>query len=317
MLTYQKLKQTERRFLSITSLEVVEFDKLLPAFGQAWAAAIERRLAAQARSRQPGAGRKAKLATLEDKLLFILVYFKLYPLQEVQGELFGLSQGQANEWIQRLTPILQAALEQEQLLPERNPATLVELLAEYELPEFAIDGTECRRQRPLDPVEQRTYYSGKKKAHSLKHNLMVHLATRMVCYLSQSYPGKRHDKRICDEEGYAFPNWAELFQDTGFQGFCPPNVLVRQPKKKPRQAELTIEERFVNSVLSAVRIQVEHIICGVKRCRVLQDTFRNHLPAFADSVMSIACGLHNLRTRHRQPPEPFDLLAFALNPYSQ
>ncbi len=276
MLTYQKLKQTERRFLSITSLEVVEFDKLLPAFGQAWAAAIERRLAAQARSRQPGAGRKAKLATLEDKLLFILVYFKLYPLQEVQGELFGLSQGQANEWIQRLTPILQAALEQEQLLPERNPATLVELLAGYELPEFAIDGTECRRQRPLDPVEQRTYYSGKKKAHSLKHNLIVHLATRMVCYLSQSYPGKRHDKRICDEEGYAFPNWAELFQDTGFQGFCPPRVLVRQPKKKPRQAELTIEERFVNSVLSAVRIQVEHIICGVKRCRVLKDTFRNH-----------------------------------------
>lgn len=163
MLSYKSLKQNERRFLSMTSLEVGEFDKLLPAFSQAWEADVARRVAAQARRRRPGAGRKAKLATMEAKLLFILVYVKLYPLQAVQGELFGLSQGQANEWLQRLTPILQAALEQEQLLPARNPATLAELLVEYELPEFAIDGTECRRQRPLDPVEQRTYYSGKKK----------------------------------------------------------------------------------------------------------------------------------------------------------
>jgi len=44
-----------------------------------------------------GAGRKAHLSVLEDKLLFILAYFRLYPTQAVQGFLFGMSQSQANE----------------------------------------------------------------------------------------------------------------------------------------------------------------------------------------------------------------------------
>ena len=96
-------------------------------------------------------------------LLFILLYFKIYPLQEVQGTLFGMSQGQANDWIQRLTPILQVALKEKALLPEREPATLEQVLAEYDLLEFTIDGTERRRQRPKDHIEQKEYYSGKKK----------------------------------------------------------------------------------------------------------------------------------------------------------
>ena len=53
-----------------------------------------------------GAGRKAHLSVLEDKLLFILVYFRLYPTQAVQRFLFGMSQAQANEWIHRLSRVL-------------------------------------------------------------------------------------------------------------------------------------------------------------------------------------------------------------------
>ena len=74
---------------------------------------------------------------------------------------------------------------------------------------------------------------------------------------------------------------------------------TRQPKKKPRGRELTVEEKEQNSLISSMRIVVEHVICGVKRCRIVKDVFRNTRDKFADLVMEIACGLHNLRTSYR------------------
>ncbi len=163
MLTYETLRKTPNRFLALTSLSVEEFTDLLQSFERCWQEDVDKRANSKPRLRKVGGGRKATLKSLEDKLLFIQVYFKIYPLQEVQGILFGMSQGQANDWIQRLTPILQAALREQALLPERDPANLEQLLADYDLLEFTIDGTERRKQRPTDNVEQREYYSGKKK----------------------------------------------------------------------------------------------------------------------------------------------------------
>jgi len=163
MLTYEKLKKEPGRFLALTSLTVGEFDDLLTTFKKCWQTDVEKRATAKPRKRKVGGGRKPTLKSPENMLLFILLYFKIYPLQEVQGSLFGMSQGHANDWIQRLTPLLQVALKEEALLPEREPATLEQVLAEYDLLEFTIDGTERRRQRPKDHIEQKEYYSGKKK----------------------------------------------------------------------------------------------------------------------------------------------------------
>ena len=74
---------------------------------------------------------------------------------------------------------------------------------------------------------------------------------------------------------------------------------TRQPKKKPRGRELTQEEKAENALISSVRIVVEHVICGVKRSRIVKDVFRNTRDKFADLVMEIACGLHNFRTSYR------------------
>jgi hypothetical protein len=165
MLTYKKLKKKPSRFLALTSVTVAEFDELLPTFKRAWEADVEKRAYGKPRKRKVGGGRKATLKSLEDMLLFILLYFKIYPLQEVQGTLFGMSQSQANDWIHRLTPILQAALKEQALLPEREPANLEQVLADYDLLEFTIDGTERRKQRPKDNIEQKEYYSGKKSPY--------------------------------------------------------------------------------------------------------------------------------------------------------
>lgn len=163
MLTYEQEKKKPARFLALTGLSQEKFEELLPAFKRCWEADVEQRAYAKPRQRKVGGGRKAALKKVDDMLLFILLYYKVYPLQEVQGLLFGMSQGQANDWIQRLSPILRAALKAEELLPERDPAKLEQVLAEYDLLEFTLDGTERRRQRPQDNVEQKEYYSGKKK----------------------------------------------------------------------------------------------------------------------------------------------------------
>jgi hypothetical protein len=119
-----------------------------------------------------------------------------------------------------------------------------------------------------------------------------------VQYLSGTYGGRVHDKRICDEEDYQFPPCG-LFQDTGFQGYKPDHVDTYQPKKKPQGKELTAEEKAENTMRASIRILVEHVIAGVKRCRIVKDVLRNTKTHFADQVMEIACGLHNFRATWR------------------
>ena len=89
-------------------------------------------------------------------------------------------------------------------------------------------------------------------------------------------------------------------QDTGFQGYKPEGVTLLQPKKKPRNGELTPDEKVFNRAVSSVRVEVEHQIGGAKRCQILVQKFRNRVENFVDDVMETACGLHNFRMSHRR-----------------
>jgi hypothetical protein len=310
-LRYENLKNKPRAFLAFTGFHVEEFQILLEAFTTAWERYVQQHsLPPEIRQRDYGGGRKARLATCEEKLLFILVYLKTYPLQEVLAFHFDMSQGQACQWIHILSEVLRLTLGELGHLPERDPQKVKQLLETYmdesqhyesstEVESFAIDGTERRRQRPSDQEEQKQFYSGKKKTHTVKNNVIVTLGKRRVEYLSGTWEGKKHDKKICDDESYEFPEGSTLYKDTGFQGYEPAGVHTRQPKKKPPGGELTVEEKEQNSLISSVRIVVEHVICGVKRCRIVKDVFRNTKDKFADLVMEIACGLHNFRTACR------------------
>lgn len=163
-LRYQELHDDPPRLRAWTGMDRAEIEQLVPTFEQAWEEhrQIHHRPLA-ARKRALGGGRPSRLARIEDTLFFILVYFKLYPLQEVMGTLFGMSQSQANEWIHRLTVVLQTALQTDLHLPARDAATLATVLAECEHYTFAIDGTERPTQRSSDDTIQREHDSGKKK----------------------------------------------------------------------------------------------------------------------------------------------------------
>ncbi len=312
VLSYTALKAKPRTLQALTSLSVSQFEALLPSFGAALEASVDTAFITEKNGPRPrkrsfGGGRRSRLTGVEEKLLFILMYFKLYPLQEVQGVFWGLSQAQANAWIHRLTPVLQQALGYEMSLPRRKPRDLDEVLGACVSLEFFIDGTERRIQRPQEAQAQKQNYSGKKKTHTRK-NLIISDAVRRIHFLSATCEGKKHDKRIADEEEYRFPSGSTRYQDTGFQGYKPEliksnsgesktgeskAIQIQQPKKKPRGGELSAEEKEANRHISAVRIRVEHALSGVKRCRIVKDVLRNRLAQFDDLIMETACGLHN------------------------
>jgi DDE superfamily endonuclease len=114
-----------------------------------------------------------------------------------------------------------------------------------------------------------------KKAHAVKNVVIGGINTRKINYLSQIYEGKRHDKKIVDDENPALPKEVSLYKDTGFQGYEPADITTFQPQKKPKGKELTAEQKEQNTLISKIRIVIEHIINGVKRCRIVKDLFRN------------------------------------------
>jgi len=301
LIKFQLLKKNLAAFQCFTGLNLAAFYELLPSFEQAYAADLDQRdkERAKKRQRERGGGRNGALSGLENKLLFILFYFKVYPVQEVQGYVFGMGQTQAGEWIHRLTPILNQAFGYEKQLPARKVQDIEQVLKMCSDLEFIIDGTERPIRRPKSKKKQEDNYSGKKKRHMVKNNVVTEKRTKKVKVLSATVEGKKHDKKLADEQAIPFPKDSKVWQDTGFQGHGPAGVTIYQPMKKPKGKELTTEQKQKNKELSAERIGVEHSIGGVKTFRIVHDIFRNFREGFDDLVMETACGLHNWRLDFR------------------
>src|SRR5262249_16113326 len=163
-------------------------------------------------------------------------------------------------------------------------------------PPFAHDGTERRIVRPQDPTEQAACYSGKKKDHTVKKVLLVN-ALHTILFLSDTYGGRMHDKRIADATPYPLPAGSRLLQDLGFLAFTLPEVTILMPTKKPRGQELTREHQRANQALHQRRLRIEPVNSSVKRCRIVKDRIRLWKQGVRDLVMELCCALHNFRVR--------------------
>ena len=129
-LRFTELQSRPMEFLDFTSVTLDEFQQLVPPFE----AAFHARMAAWRMDGKPRTARRftvyknCPLPTPEDRLLFILVYLKTYALQVVQGRLFGMVQGKANQWIHVLLPALLAALRALGDAPARSLTALAQRL---------------------------------------------------------------------------------------------------------------------------------------------------------------------------------------------
>src|SRR6266511_2776181 len=111
-LRFAEVQARPTEFLDLTSLTVQEFRELVPPFEAAFQAHMTHwRLDGKPRiARRYTTYKNCPLPTPEDRLLFLLVYLKTYPLQGVQGRLFGIGQSKAHQWIHVLLVALQATL---------------------------------------------------------------------------------------------------------------------------------------------------------------------------------------------------------------
>jgi hypothetical protein len=111
-LRFVDLQTRPTEVLDLTSLTLDEFRQLVPPFETTFQAHMAAwRLDGQPRTaRRYTTYKNCPLPTPEDRLLFILVYLKTYPLQVVQGRLFGMGQSKAHQWLHVLLTVLQATL---------------------------------------------------------------------------------------------------------------------------------------------------------------------------------------------------------------
>jgi hypothetical protein len=130
----------------------------------------------------------------------------------------------------------------------------------------------------------------------VKNVLLINAALTIV-FLSATYPGSTHDKRIADATPYPLPADSRLLQDLGFLALTLPQVEVLMPTKKPRGRLLTRAQKAANRRIARRRVRIEHVNSSVKRCHIVHETNRLRKVGVRDVVMEVCCALHNFRVR--------------------
>ena len=139
-LRFIDLQTRPTEVLDLTSLTVDEFQQLVLPFEAAYQSHMAHwRLDGQPRTaRRYTTYQNCPLPTPEDRLLFILVYLKTYPLQVIQGRLFGMGQSKAHQWIHVLLVVLRATLRALGDAPSRSLTALANRLGVTEADASAL-----------------------------------------------------------------------------------------------------------------------------------------------------------------------------------
>jgi hypothetical protein len=122
-------------------------------------------------------------------------------------------------------------------------------------------------------------------------------AALTILFLSDTYAGSTHDKRIAEATPYPLPAGSRLLQDLGFLAFTLGQVQIIMPTRKPRGRTLTRAQKAANRRIARRRVRIEHVNSSGKRCRIVRDTNRLRKAGIRDRVMEVCCALHNFRVR--------------------
>lgn len=299
---YIDYQHNEKSLRSLTGLSIEQFRDLLPYFEESHNAYFSQYdMSGKYRNNRRGfvIYKNSPLATVADRLFFILVYLKNNPLQEYHAACFGMDTKHCNSFIRVLYRILEQCLRDADVMPAERQKEFGFILKKLSEGEDALvllhDGTEREIPRPLDPDLQQENYSGKKKKHTVK-NAVVITACCLILFVSESVSGKTHDKKIADT-AYSFPYPCILYQDTGYQGYKPEGVCTMQPVKKNKGKSLTPEQKEYNRKISSFRVRVEHAIGSTKRMRIVKDECRLRADNLVGRIFKTCAALHNFRIK--------------------
>jgi len=297
MLSYSKLSGRPAIFRSFTGLDVPEFDSVYVGVEEMYDEFEARRLSRDKRRRVVGAGRPFKLS-LRDRLLMLLIHYRLYITSTLAGYLFDIDQSNVLKDIRMIEPLVKECVP----LPKKvhtltGRLRTVEEVEKY-FPGFRafIDATEQEIPRPSDRKKRRSHYSGKKRKHTVKTQITVN-NNGLIVHRTNHARGRRHDYDIFKSNHPSLPPQVSPGVDLGYDGiqndFPELNVVI--PFKRRRNGkELTDEQKRYNMAQAKARVVVEHTIARMKKFRIISEEFRNRLKRY-DVMTDIVSGLVNLR----------------------
>ena len=301
-LQYYHLKNYGSVFLSMTGLRVGEFDSLakevLPQFKEA----ESRRLARTTRKRAAGGGEKPHLDS-RDQLLLTVIWLRQYPTHDVLGFFFGVSQPTVGRYIERMLPLLEQAGRDSMKGhdPGRKRRRSLAALLE-DVPDLArvVDSFEQRVQRPKRVADRDGWYSGKKKRHTVKSQIVVESESGWIRNVADSVKGRVSDIKLIAVSAVLddLPHLTGMMGDAAYQGIAKLHPLGCSPYKKPIRGELTETQMAYNHAFSQRRIIVETIINRLRRYQSLTQMDRQHRLDHTARVCAVA-GLVNRQLRYR------------------
>lgn len=237
-----------------------------------------------------GGGRKPKLS-IREQIILTLVYLRHIPTFQMLGIQFGVSESTANStfnyWLPLLRELLPSSLLEQVKKNASDYEIVKEILTDYEL---IVDSYEQARERPGDNQEQEKYYSGKKCHHTFKTQMIILPDGSDIVDVVSGERGPKSDITLFREHHSKFDPNQKFKADLAYKG----EEVISTPIKKPKNRELTIEQKQENQKFSAKRVFVEHRIRSVKIFRVVQERFRLN-PHKYEQVILTVCGLVRLR----------------------
>ena len=290
----------------MTGLTVREFDTLVDEVLPRLAEAERQRLNRERpqRQREMGGGRTTSLA-LRDQLLLTIVWLRKYPTHETLAYLFSVSDSTVGRYIHRVLPVLEALGRATHQMPDpkrKRGRTLDNLL--QDVPELAVvvDTFEQAVQRPQERQEADGYYSGKKRRHTLKSQVVVDGYTGHIVAISDSVPGPTADITLLKQSGVIdrLPPKVGILGDLAYVGIdeLHPDHPGATPRRKPRGKPRPEEDIQYNTAFAKVRVIVEHSLLRMRRYEAVTQVDRNHRQHHTARVVAVGF-LANQQLRSR------------------
>ncbi|WP_243713890.1 transposase [Nostoc sp. 106C] len=238
----------------------------------------------------PGGGRQEILSTSE-QICLCLFYLRQIPTFEILGMLFGVSKSEAHVtfhyWRKIIRRILPSSLLEQMEGQEGDFLIVQEILTNFQL---LVDSLEQPIDRPSDKEEQKKFYSGKKKQHTLKSQLVGLPNGKDIIDVAVGFPGPTSDINLFREQQKKFDSEQKFSGDKGYQG----GQNITTPHKKKRKQQLTEQQKTENKILSSKRIFIEHLIRLVRIFKITSQRFGLHSNIYKEIILTV-CGLVRLR----------------------
>lgn len=276
---------------SLTGLSSNQIKKLTPIFSASWINA-DIKNGKHANPDRPG---REMGSSMKDILTYVLAYLKTNLTFDALSAMFSVKRSTFYDLVRRGLNAIEMALDSVGAIPLRDIDSTTVLLAELRgKKDLLLDVTERPIRRPSKG--QKKYYSGKKKRHTVKNQILSD-ENKKIIVLSSTEPGSKHDFQIFKEQELknCLPTNVTTHVDLGYQGIesqCPDNT-ISIPDKKPKNMELTSTQNESNKAKSSFRVKVEHAIGGIKRMRGASDICRAINSDLRDQMMLICAGLWN------------------------